>query len=439
VFYETHYRPLLRMQGFVREMALDLVCANGKLLPVFVNSVEHRDSAGQPTYISTTVFDATERRTYERELLAARRRAEQLASVVEASADAIILLSPEGMVQEWNSGAERLFGYTEEEARGRLSRELIRAPGHEEEYDRAAAGVRAGNEVHLETVLAHKSGRLIDVSVSLSPHMEAPGELVGISSIIRDITERRTVEKQLREAEKLQAVGTLAGGVAHEVNNQMTVVLGFGEFLLQALGPDDPRAADVQHMIGAATRAARISQQLLAFSRQQLIVPENFSLTKLLEDLSPELADALGAEHGLVIESGLPEAEVSADPRQIRRILLQLTRNARDAMPEAGQLRLSVQHARLTEEDVRLHPGDEVEPGSYVLLSVSDTGRGMDDATLRRAFDPFFTTKPFGVGTGLGLATVYGIVKQHGGQVWATSTPGQGTTIRVYLPVAPAE
>jgi PAS domain S-box-containing protein len=434
VFYETHYAPLLRMQGFIREMALDLVCANKQVLPVLVNASEHRDAAGGAVVIRTAIYDATERRRYERELLAARRRVEQLAAVVEASVDAIILTSPEGRVLAWNSGAERLFGYTTGEAVGRSVGDLILPEGRESDYVGAVEQVRIGGEMQLETVLAHKDGHVLDVSLSLTPHIEAPGELVAVSSIIRDITERRLVEKQMRQAEKLQSVGTLAGGVAHEVNNQMTVVLGFGHFVLQALGQDHPQAGDIQHMIAAAARAARISQQLLAFSRQQLIVPEELVLIDRVHKLAPALQQALGDEHTLLVDSDFSEARVYADPAQVERILLHLVRNARAAMVPGGQLRIRVESSALTQEDARRHPADQIEPGPYVLLTVSDTGSGMDDETLRRAFDPFFTTKPFGEATGLGLPTVYGLVKQHGGHVWATSATGQGTAIRVYLP-----
>lgn len=434
VFYETHYRPLLRMQGFVREIALDIVCADNTLLPVFMNAVEQRDSSGQPLLVRTIVYDATERRTYERELLAARRRAEQLAAVVEASADAIIMLSPEGIVQTWNTGAERLFGYTRGEARGRPIGELIHAEGHAHEYDLARAEARSGREVHFETVLADKSGRQVEVSLSLAPHLEPPGELVGMSTIIRDITERRLVEKQIREAERLQSVGTLAGGVAHEVNNQMTVVLGFAQFLLRDLGADHPQNGDVRHIVAAAERAARVSQQLLAFSRQQLMNPEELSLAALIRQIAPAFHDVLGSDKTLVIDPHLATGKVLADSRQIERVLIQVARNAGDAMAPGGEFRLSLEDSILAEEDARLHPGDEVMPGRYLLLTASDNGSGMDADTLRRAFEPFFTTKPFGEGSGLGLATVYGVVKQHGGQVWATSKPGQGTTVRIYLP-----
>jgi PAS domain S-box-containing protein len=435
VFYETHYAPLLRMQGFIREMAMELVCANKQVLPVLVNATEQRDASGSPVVIRTVIYDATERRRYERELLAARRRLEPLAAVVEASGDAIILTSPSGSVLAWNRGAERMFGYTAAEAVGHSVVDLILPQGREGDYARAVEQVRNGGEIQLETSLAHKAGHSIDVSLSLTQHIEAPGEVVAISSIIRDITQHRLVEKQTRQADKLQSVGTLAGGVAHEVNNQMTVVLGFGQFVLKALGPDHPQASDVQCMIAAAERAARISQQLLAFSRQQLIVPENFDLGRLVGKLRPALEQELEEEHSLLIDVEASEAPVSADPAQVERILLHLVRNARAAMGSGGQLRISVQRSTLTDEDARLHPGEQVEPGAYVLVTVTDTGVGMDEETLRRAFDPFFTTRPFGEGSGLGLPTVHGLVKQHGGQVWATSQPGRGTTVYVYLPL----
>jgi PAS domain S-box-containing protein len=434
VFYETHYAPLLRMQGFIREMALDLVCANKQVLPVLVNATEHRDHAGVPLVIRTAIYDATERRRYERELLAARRRLEQLAAVVQASGDAIVLTSPEGVVLAWNPGAERLFGFTAEEARGESIGSLVLPPGRERDYARAVDQVRTSGEAQFETVLSDRHGRLVDVSLRLTPHIEAPGELVAVSSIIRDMTERRQVESQMRQAEKLQSVGTLAGGVAHEVNNQMTVVLGFGHFVLEALGPEHPQAADVSNMVAAANRAARISQQLLAFSRQQLIAPEEFVLSDLVERLAPALRAALGEEHVLLTGSDLSHARVSADPAQIERILFQLTRNARAALLAPGQLRMMVERVELTKDDARRLPADQIEPGSYVRLTVADTGSGMDEETLSRAFEPFYTTRPFGEATGLGLPTVYGLVKQHGGHIWATSKPGQGTTIRVYLP-----
>ena len=436
IFHETHYDPLLRMQGFIREMALDLVCAGGQLLPVLLNSVLHRDSAGRPVVVRTTVFDATERRSYERELLLARRRAEQLATIVEHSADAILVISPDGTVLTWNEGAERLFGYSAAEAVGESLLELIIPDDYVEQFQELVEVVRSGQRVQLETVRRHKDGTRLDVSIGLTPLSDEPGEVSGMAAIIRDISERRRLEARLRQSEQLQSVAALAGGVAHEVNNQMAVVLGFGEFVTKALGTRHPQSTDVNAMVGAAEKAARISRQLLAFSRQLPMVHREVDLAELLEELAPQLADLLGPEQSLVVRpSAARDFRVRADPRQLEQVLIQLTRNAGDAMGSGGELVIALDRAELTPADAALQPGDDVVPGSYVLLEVSDNGCGMDSVTLTRAFEPFFTTKPFGKGTGLGLAMTHGIVKQHGGQVWAFSEPGKGTTIRVYLPL----
>jgi two-component system, cell cycle sensor histidine kinase and response regulator CckA len=294
--------------------------------------------------------------------------------------------------------------------------------------------VRIGQQAQLETVRVRKDGARIDVSLSLTPHIEPPGELVAISAITRDITERRRIESRLRQAEQLQAVATLAGGVAHEVNNQMTVVLGFGEFVLRSLGQGRSEAQDVRCMVDAAAKVARLSRQLLAFSRQLPMVGQPIELSTLVNRMVPALRALLGADKRLIVSSERSTSPVHGDPAQIEQVLIQLASNARDAMAAGGLLSLSIQDVGLDELEAKSRPGDEVVPGDYVLLSVSDNGSGMDQGTLGRAFEPFFTTKPFGEATGLGLAMVHGIVKQHGGHVWATSEPGRGTTILLYLP-----
>ncbi|HEX6433648.1 MAG TPA: PAS domain S-box protein [Gemmatimonadales bacterium] len=442
VFYETHLDPLLRMQGFVREIALDIVCAGERLLPVLINSVQHRNAAGQVVITRTTIFDATERRTYERELLNVRRHLERFAAVVEASADAILVTSPEGRVESWNAGAERLFGYSADEAVGRPVDALIVPPDLVGQYGEFLELMRSGKQVQLETVRVHKDGRRLEVSLGLAPHIEAPGELTAISAIIRDITQRRLLEARLKQAEQLQAAATLAGGVAHEVNNQMAVVLGFGDFVLRTLDPEHPSGADVKAMVSAAGKAALLSRQLLAFSRQLPMVRQDVRLLNLVIQAGPALENILGPEITLAVR-GSSQAVVSVDPDQIDQILIQLVTNARDAVPAGGGVTISVDDVDLADADAEAYPGDGVVPGLYVLLTVADTGTGMDRTTLAHAFQPFFTTKPFGQGTGLGLAMVHGVVKQHGGHVWATSQPGGGTTIRIYLPskatASPAE
>lgn len=434
IYYETHFAPLLRMQARVKEVAFDLLKADGSVLPVLANAVLVRDPDGSPAAIRTVVVDATDRRRYERELLLARRRAEELAAVVNSSSDAILLLTPEGGIQRWNGGAERLFGWRADEAVGRTVRELLVPADKLEEYDRSLGELAAGREVRLETVRVARGGRRIDVSIADTPHEEALGEVLAISSIIRDVSERLRVEEERRRADRLQAVSTLAGGVAHEVNNQMTAVLGLGEFVLRALGEGHAQAEDLRGMLSAATRAARVSQQLLAFSRQQLHAPRLLDVHQIASDLAPALATLLGEDKRLLVEPHAARGRVRADPRQVEQILVSLTVNARDAMDAGGRCTIAVADARLTDEERRAHPQDEVVPGAYVLLSVADTGCGMDEATLGRIFEPFFTTKPVGKGTGLGLSMVYGIVKQHRGQIWATSSPGAGTVIRIYLP-----
>jgi PAS domain S-box-containing protein len=438
VFYETHFDPLLRMQGFVREMALELTCADGKALPVLINSVQHRDALGKPLVTRAAIFDATERRSYERELLLARRRAEQLAAVVDASADAIFIASPEGIIRTWNEGAERLFGYPVREAVGSSIRQLIVPSDYVREFEQVFELARSGQQVQLETVRVRKDGTRIDVSLSLTPHIEPPGELVAISAIVRDITERRRTEARLRQAEQLQSVATLAGGVAHEVNNQMAVVLGFSEFVVHGLGHDHPQTPDVKAMSDAAAKVAGLSQKLLAFSRQLPMVGQIVHLSELIDRLIPTLTDSLHENQALIV-TGRARWPVNCDAARIEQIVVELTRNARDAMLEGGQLTISTSDVQLSETGGEGHPDSDVPAGEYVLLSVSDEGVGMDRSTISRAFEPFFTTKPFGRGTGLGLAMVHGVVKQHGGQLRIVSEPGRGTTIQIYLPAAVTE
>jgi PAS domain S-box-containing protein len=434
VFYETHYDPLLRMQGFVREMSLDLLCAGGKLLPVLANAVQQRDQDGQPLTTRTTIFDATERRKYERELLLARRRAQQLAAVVESSADAIMISSPDGTVQTWNAGAEHLFGYSPREAIGVPIRQLIVPDDYADEFEQLLTSVRAGQQVQRETVRVRKDGLRVEVSLSLTPHIEPPGELTAISALTRDITERRRVESRLRRTEHLQSVATLAGGVAHEVNNQIAVVLGFGEFVLRALGENHSQRTDVQAIVRAGARIAGMTRQLLAFSRQLPMVGEDIQLTQLIKRLVPTLTALLGDGKYLLAGPFMADTTIHGDPTQIEQILVELASNARDAMSEGDQLRLATEIVQLTADDAQARPGDELTPGPYAMISVSDNGSGIDRELLDRIFEPFFTTRPVGQGTGLGLAMVDGIVRQHGGRIGISSEKGKGTTVRVYLP-----
>jgi signal transduction histidine kinase/ActR/RegA family two-component response regulator len=244
--------------------------------------------------------------------------------------------------------------------------------------------------------------------------------------------DRRT-EQKLRDVERLQSVGALAGGVAHEVNNQMTVVLGFGEFVLKSLGADHPQAGDMRSVLLAGQRAARVSQQLLTFTRQQVTQPRVLKLHTVATGLESVLRQLLGSDKSLVVAPAGAASAISADPTQIEQVLINLVANARDATSTGGRVTISIEDVELGHQDTAEY-GVPVVPGRYVLLAVADTGHGMDEATVARIFEPFFTTKPVGQGTGLGLSMVYGIVKRHEGYILAESAPGRGTTMKLYWP-----
>jgi signal transduction histidine kinase/CheY-like chemotaxis protein len=260
------------------------------------------------------------------------------------------------------------------------------------------------------------------------------GRTIAINVAAEEVTERRRLQEKLTEAHRLEAVGQLAGGVAHEANNQMTVVLGCAGFVLRHPGLPAPVRADVEQIRLAAERTARITAQLLAFGRRQHLQPEIVDLDAVVERLRPFLERALGDRSTLQIEAGSQGQRIRADVGQLEQTLLNLTLNARDAMPEGGTLTIRTTPVTVAPGVATPLDGEEVPPGPYLSLAVLDTGHGMTPATLQRAFEPFFTTKGPGKGTGLGLSMVYGLVKQSGGYIGAESEPMRGTRIEIYLP-----
>ena len=271
-----------------------------------------------------------------------------------------------------------------------------------------------------------------NVLINGQPMLGAQGQLLGAVVAMQNVTARRGLESQLRQAQKMEAVGRLAGGVAHDFNNLLTVITSYAGFLLKELEPASPRRADVQEIRDAAERAANLTRQLLAFSRQQVLAPSHLDLTDVVRGVEGMLTRLLGADVHLRTELTGDVASCFADPGQLEQVVMNLAVNARDAMPDGGQLTIEV--TNVTVDAALASKRDGLTPGAYVLLAVSDTGVGMDDATQAQIFEPFFTTKELGSGTGLGLSTVYGIVKQSGGAVTVYSVPGAGTTFKVYLP-----
>jgi PAS domain S-box-containing protein len=301
-----------------------------------------------------------------------------------------------------------------------------------------ARALTAGEVVEGEVLeIERLDGGRRTVRINAAPVRDGDERIIAGVVMLQDITAERRLERQLRDAQRLQSVGTLAGGVAHEVNNALQVTLGFGTFVLQALGPTHPQAPDMRVALQSAERAARVSQQLLAFARQQVTQPLAVDLYTLVADLRAVLQQLLGADKPLAVAPPTSRPVIHADPAQVQQVLINLVANARDASETGATVTIAVDEVLIPDQTVSAD-GIALTPGRYGRLTVNDQGAGMDAPTLARAFEPFFTTKAVGEGTGLGLSMVYGIVKQHGGYVWARSATGVGTTIEIHWPVATA-
>jgi len=357
---------------------------------------------------------------------------------------AIYLLDPEGHITSWNKGAERIKGYPAEEAIGRhygmfYSEEDRQHGVPVTSLERAIAnGKYEGEGWRLR-----KDGTRFWASTTLNPIYGSDGSLQGFAKITRDVTERREAQalldqarEQLFQSQKMEAVGQLTGGIAHDFNNLLTVILGNLDIIQRRMARETPDPATLRRLINNAVEGARratlLTQRLLAFSRRQPLDPKPVDPNRFIANAVDFLQRSLGETIEVNAVGGGGVWQIEVDPNQLETTLLNLALNARDAMPRGGKLTIETSNVYLDEEYTRANP--EVGPGDYVLLAVSDTGSGMDEATLARAFEPFFTTKAAGQGTGLGLSQVYGFVKQSGGHVKIYSEPGQGTTVRIYLP-----
>jgi len=334
----------------------------------------------------------------------------------------------------WQQGT----GYAEAEI-GRMQVLDLVHPDSRAYYTQVLERVLKGERLdHVELVFVPKTGAPITVEGNLSCTFK-DGQPSVVRGIYRDVTERKRVEEQLRRAARMQAAGKLAGGVAHEVNNMMTGVIGFSEFLLRSLEDGDPRRSDVEEVIKAGTRAADVTRQLLAFTRQQFLQPEVLEVNAVVNDMVKMLRRSLGEDHVLELQLSPDAGQLRADRGQLEQVLINLVLNARDAIPRHGRVSIQTAPAVWDEVYAQRHGGVDLPLGSYVMLAVSDTGSGMEPEVQARIFEPFFTTKAIGQGTGLGLSTVYGIVKQSGGYVWVYSEPGEGSVFKIYLPAAQPE
>jgi signal transduction histidine kinase len=342
---------------------------------------------------------------------------ERFRAMTESAVDAVVTTDDGGHVVSWNRGAQAIFGYSAEETLGMALTRVL--PDFSTDGAQRAI-TKDGREIPVELTLATWQSRRRTFQ----------------TAIIRDVTERLQLEDQVRQSQKMESVGRLAGGVAHDFNNLLTIIGGHVDLveadLHATLGPDNPLQRRIQVIRSATTHAADLTRQLLAFSRKQVLAPRIVDLNTIVAEVEPMLRRLIGEHIELVTLGTRGLGRVEADPSQITQIILNLAANARDAMPEGGKLTIETANVHLDEDHTHRHP--DARPGAYVMLAVVDTGSGMDEPTRERLFEPFFTTKGPGKGTGLGLATVYGIVRQSNGNIGVDSAPGCGTTFRIYLP-----
>jgi two-component system cell cycle sensor histidine kinase/response regulator CckA len=355
-------------------------------------------------------------------------------AALNAAADAIVIADRAGIIEWVNPAFTRLTGYTAEEALGKPLRSLIRSDKEAQAFfDACWDTILGGRTWRGQIVNTRKDGSLYTEDQAVTPILDASGAITHFIAIKEDITERLQREAQYRQAQKMESVGQLASGIAHDFNNLLTVINGMSELVLAQIGPENAMYADVQEIGRAGERAAVLTGQLLAFSRRQILEMRVVSLDAVVAGMESLLRRLLGEDIDLVVVPTPGVGRVKADPGQLEQVITNLAVNARDAMPQGGQLTIETRNVTLDEADAPQH-GVAMPPGSYVVLAVSDTGVGMDEVTRISIFEPFFTTKPPGRGTGLGLSTVDGIVKQSGGFVRVYSEVGKGTSLKIFLP-----
>ena len=448
------------MPRFGAPAALAAMKAEGMDLPFLIVSgtVDERNAvaameAGAHDYITkdnlTRLVPALERELREAQERSERRRSEEalrqseerFRTVIDASIDAMVALSLDGKITLFNRAAREVFGYSHEEAIGMPFISLIEEKGREDVSFFVASHIASapprrviGNI--LEVTAIGKGGRTLPVEMTLSLGRRTGEDF--LLAIVRDVSERkrsetvlRETEAQLRLSQKMEAIGRLAGGVAHDFNNLLGAIMGYSDVILHDLKSGDPLRLDVEEISRAAKRAAELTQQLLAFSRRQVLLPKVLNLNDVICSAEKMLGRLIGEDVDLSVRLEPELGNVKADPGQVEQVIMNLVVNARDAMPSGGDLVIETANVALPIAPAR---GGREAPRDWVRISVVDTGCGMDADTLARIFEPFFTTKEKGKGTGLGLSTVYGIVEQSGGTIRVRSELGEGTTFDVLFP-----
>jgi PAS domain S-box-containing protein len=435
-FWEKHLHPLDREQVVAarraataegRDHGLEyrLLAADGR--QVWLQDTTHvvLDEEGHPLHLRGVAIDSTNQK------LAQAERA-LLITAIEQSAEGVLITDAHGTIEYVNPAFSRVSGYSRSEALGKNPRILKSGKQGEAYYKRLWTTIRGGEIWQEEITNRRRDGAFYNEQMTITPVRDQRGEITHFIAIKAEVTERKRLEQQLRQAQKMEAVGRLAGGVAHDFNNMLTIISGYSGLLLEHPATIEPLRGYVDEIRNASGRAASLTRQLLAFSRQQVLAPRVLDLNAVVSNIQKMLKRLIGEDIDLVTALGESLWPVMADPGQLEQVLLNLAVNARDAMPDGGVVSIETTNVKMDTAAAQAH--FPLKPGPYALLTFSDTGSGMDAETQARIFEPFFTTKETGKGTGLGLATVYGIVKQSGGYIWVFSEVGKGTTFKIYLP-----
>ena len=423
-FMRAMFEECVKAGDFSRRDTSEVVTRSGERRLIAWSNVILRDARGAVVGSASIGEDITERARAEAD------RARLLAAV-EQSTDGILFVDPAATIIYANEAFERLNGCGREELLGETTavfdgRGLISVPPE------AWLRIDEGHPWFGDVEVRAKDGHPFETEWAIAPVRDAGGALFGHVAIVRDRSAERALEEQLRQAQKMEAIGQLAGGIAHDFNNLLTAIRGYSELVRNGLPVGDQRRSDLDQVVLAADRAAELTHQLLAFSRRQVLQPQVIDPSEVVEQVAPMLHRLLGEDIDVAIFTAPELGRARVDRGQLEQVVVNLAVNARDAMPRGGKLTIETSNVELGIDYGRSHAA--VPPGPYVLLAVTDTGVGMDEATQAHIFEPFFTTKEAGRGTGMGLATVYGIVKQSGGWIWVYSESGKGSTFKLYFP-----